>query len=103
MITMRKERALTVLWMLSFGDSRSAAQFAALYTTLLDKLLGQSTPHRVDYRNNAVLVLIGESARHFVEISPAIWSASTVRRATPTRPSLTTASVAANSGLLANH
>ena len=103
MITMRKGRALTVLWMLSFSDSRSAEQFAAVYATLLDRLLGQSAAHRIDYRNTAVLVLIGESARHFVELSPAIWSASTIHRAPPTRPSLTTVSVAADVALLANH
>ncbi len=101
MITMRKQRALTVLWMLSFSDRPSAEQFAALYASLLDRLLGQSTAHRIDYRNNAVLVLIGESARHFAELAPAIWSASTIRRATPTGPSLTTASTAAYSALLA--
>ncbi len=94
MITMRKQRALTVLWMLSFSDRPSAEQFAALYASLLDRLLGQSTPHRIDYRNKAVLVLIGESARHFAELSPEIWAASTIRRATPTTPSITTAAVA---------
>jgi hypothetical protein len=92
-----------VLWMLSFSDRPSAEQFAAVYASLLDRLLGRSTVHRIDFRGNAVLVLIGESARHFAELSPAIWSASTIHRAPPTKPSLTTAAVAADIALLANH
>jgi len=91
MVTMRKGPALTVIWMLSFSDSRSAAQFAALYVTLLDRLLGQATAHRVDYRNNAVLVLIGESAYRFLELAPAVWTASTIRHTPRIRPLLVTA------------
>lgn len=79
MLTMRKGPALTIVWMLSFSDDRSAEQFAALYTSLLDRLLGQTTAHRVDYRGNAVLVLIGESAYRFFELAPAVWAASTIR------------------------
>ncbi len=92
MLTMRKGSALTAIWMLSFSDDRSAAQFAALYVSLLDRLLGQSTAHRVDYRNNAVLVLIGESARRFFELAPAVWAATTIRHAPRTSPPLMTRS-----------
>ncbi|HTY55416.1 MAG TPA: hypothetical protein VMB26_09460, partial [Candidatus Binataceae bacterium] len=53
MLTMRKGQALTIIWMLSFSDDHSAAQFAGVYVTLLDRMLGQSTAHRVDYHNNA--------------------------------------------------
>jgi len=102
MLTMRKGAALTVLWMLSFSDNRSAEQFAALYINLLDRLLGQSTAHRVDYRNNAVLVLIGESAHRFFELAPAVWAASMIRRAPPMKPPLITILNTADAALLAN-
>jgi hypothetical protein len=65
--------------MLSFSDDRSAAQFAALYISLLDRLLSQGTAHRVDYRGNAVMVLIGESAFRFFDLAPAVWAATTIR------------------------
>ena len=101
MLTLRKGPALTVLWMLSFSDDHSAAQFAALYVSLLDRLLGQSTAHRVDYRDNAVLVLIGESARRFFELAPAVWAATTIRHAPRTGPPLVT-TLAAYPVFLAN-
>lgn len=90
MLTMRKGSALTVIWMLSFSDNHSAAQFAGAYVTLLDRMLGQSTAHRIDYRGNAVLVLIGESAYRYFDLAPAVWAASTIRRTARPRPPILT-------------
>ena len=90
MLTMRKGQALTIIWMLSFSDDHSAAQFAGVYVTLLDRMLGQSTAHRIDYRGNAVLVLIGESAYRYFDLAPAVWAASTIRRTARPRPPILT-------------
>ena len=76
--------------MLSFSDNHSAAQFAGAYVTLLDRMLGQSTAHRIDYRGNAVLVLIGESAYRYFDLAPAVWAASTIRRTARPRPPILT-------------
>jgi hypothetical protein len=65
--------------MLAFSDNQSASHFAVVYATLLDRLLGDSSPHRIDYRANLVLVVIGEGANYFDDLAPAIWNASTIQ------------------------
>jgi len=90
MLTMRKGSALTVIWMLSFRDDHSAAQFAGVYVSLLDRLLGLGTAHRIDYQGSAVLVLIGESAFRFFDLAPSIWASSTIHRAVAAKPPLIT-------------
>jgi hypothetical protein len=49
-----------------------------VYAPLLDRLLGGASAHRIDYRANAALVIIGEGANYFEQLAPAIWSASTI-------------------------
>ena len=56
---------------------RTAGRFAIAYTTLLDRLLG-STAHEIDYRNNAVMIVIGEAAHYMGVLAPALWRASTI-------------------------
>jgi hypothetical protein len=102
MITMRNGTALTIIWYLVFANDLGAEQFAAAYTTVLDSLLTRETTHRVDYRGNAVLVLIGESARHFTRMAPAIWQATQVVRPTPP-PSLPNRAHAATSPFASSH
>ncbi len=94
MVTMRKGSSLAIIWMLSFSDDHSAARFAALYISLLDRLLGQGTAHRVDYRGDAVMVLIGESAYRFFDLAPAVWAATTIRHPPRTNSPLMTRSPA---------
>jgi hypothetical protein len=78
MIILQESRGVNVIWMLAFSDEQTASHFAVVYQTLLDRLLGDSTPHRLDARSNAVLVVIGEGADYFDTLAPAIWNASTI-------------------------
>jgi hypothetical protein len=72
---------VTALWMVDFRDRESAARFAALYAPMLDRTLGAATAHRVQTRASAVLVVVGQGARRFGELAPAVWKASTLGRA----------------------
>jgi hypothetical protein len=78
MIILQESRGVNVIWMIAFSDDRTASHFAVVYQTLLDRLLGDSTPHRVDTRSNAVLVVIGAGADYFDTLAPAVWNASTI-------------------------
>ena len=78
MIILEQSRGVNVIWMLAFSDAHTASHFAVVYQTLLDRLLGDSTPHRIDIRSNAVLVVIGEGADYFDSLAPAIWNASAI-------------------------
>ena len=78
MVVMEQSRGVNVIWMIAFADAHDASHFAVVYATLLDRLLGDATPHRIDYRANAVLVLIGQGANYFDELAPALWNSSTV-------------------------
>jgi hypothetical protein len=78
MVVLQQSRGVNVIWMVAFGDAQTASHFAVVYQTLLDRLLGDSTAHRLDARSNAVLVVIGEGANYFETLAPAIWNASTI-------------------------
>jgi hypothetical protein len=76
-ITLQDEREISVIGIIAFTDSGAAAQFAIAYASLLDRLLG-STAHEIDYRENAVLIVIGEAAHYMGVLGPAVWRASTI-------------------------
>jgi hypothetical protein len=78
MIILQQSRGVNVIWMIAFADGHSASHFAAVYQTILDRLLGDSTPHRIDTRSNEVLVVIGAGADYFDTLAPAVWNASTI-------------------------
>lgn len=78
MVILQAGRDVNVIWMLAFSDERAAGHFTVVYQTLLDRLLGDSTPHRIDTRDKAVLVMIGQGADYFHTLAPAVWSASTI-------------------------
>lgn len=78
MIILREGNEVNVIWMLTFSNQQIASHFTVVYETLLDRLLGDSTPHRIDTRSNAVLVIIGAGADYFRTLAPAIWDASTI-------------------------
>ena len=84
MIVQQEGRHVNVIWMLAFSDAQSASHFAVVYTTLLDRLLGDASAHRIDYRANLVLVVIGEGANYFDDLAPAIWKASSISQGTAT-------------------
>jgi hypothetical protein len=78
MIVLQQSRAINVIWMIAFSDPQTASHFAVVYETLLDRLLGDSTPHRIDTNSKAVLIVIGEGADYFDTLAPDIWSASAI-------------------------
>src|SRR6266481_5710548 len=78
MIILQQSRGVNVIGMLAFDDTRTANHLAVVYQTLLDRLLGDSTPHRIDARSNVVLVVIGQGADYFETLAPAIWNASAI-------------------------
>jgi hypothetical protein len=78
MIILKQGRGVTVLWMIAFDDPYSASHFAVVYETILDRLLGDGTVHRIDYRGNDVLVVIGEGANYFTDLEPVIWKGTTI-------------------------
>jgi hypothetical protein len=73
MVILQSGRQISVIWLLVFAESGTAAKFAAVYTTTLDKLLG-NTRHEVDYRDREVLVAIGAAAQAMETLEPSIWS-----------------------------
>jgi hypothetical protein len=73
MIILREGRSVSVFWMIAFDDPYNASHFAVVYETILDRLLGDATAHRIDYRGNNVLVVIGEGANYFNALEPEIW------------------------------
>jgi hypothetical protein len=81
MIILQSGRQISVIWLLVFAESSTAAKFAAVYTTALDKLLG-NTRHEVDYRDCGVLVAIGATAQAMETLEPSIWAESRIGAAT---------------------
>lgn len=78
MIILQQGQSVAVIWMIAFSDVRTAEHFAAVYERLLDKLLGDSTPHRIDVRSSEALVVAGSAASYFDALAPSIWRASTI-------------------------
>jgi hypothetical protein len=77
MIILQKGSAVDVIWMIAFSDPQTAEHFAVVYKRLLDGLPGDTTPHRVDVRSKAVLVVIGRDT-NFDTLVPSIWNATAI-------------------------
>jgi len=77
-VVLEKAHALTVLWIIAFRKTASAAEFSAAYASILDHLPGANNPHRVEARGSTVLIAIGEGAASFGKLGPALWKSSTV-------------------------
>lgn len=82
-VMLRKGEAVSVIWLLAFRSTESAARFAALYRKVLDHLHGRPAAHHVELKGDAVLVVIGEPAAHFETLGPAVWKASTITAPPP--------------------
>ncbi len=83
LVVLGRGAEVTALWLVVFRDSDSAVRFSALYAPLLDRTLGAATPHGVQPHGDAVLIVTGKGARHFKELAPAIWKASTLGKPAP--------------------
>ncbi|HUY28040.1 MAG TPA: hypothetical protein VMV27_11515 [Candidatus Binataceae bacterium] len=76
-IVLQDQRMISVIGIVAFTDSGAAGKFAVTYTRMLDRLLG-STAHEIDYRENAVLIVIGEAAHYMGILGPELWRGSTI-------------------------
>jgi hypothetical protein len=76
-VVLQDKDAISVIGIIAFTDDSAAGKFAVAYSSLLDRLLG-STAHEIDYRENAVLIVIGEAAHYMGVLGPALWRASTI-------------------------
>jgi hypothetical protein len=85
MIVLQKNQALTVLWIVAFQDHETAARFGQTYTLILDKISAPGMAHRLQVRKSNVLIAIGDASRQFARFAPAIWRASVVTPAAPSR------------------
>jgi hypothetical protein len=83
MIIVQKGHALTVLWIIGFRDGETARRFGEVYGSILDKISQPEMLHRVQVKTPNVLIAIGDGARQFDRLAPAIWQASTIKRVTP--------------------
>jgi hypothetical protein len=83
MVVLKKDGALTILWIIAFRDDGAARKFADAYAGVLDNLRGEANPHRVEAKSAAVLVVIGAGAEQFATLAPAIWKATTIKQTEP--------------------
>jgi hypothetical protein len=77
LVVLRKENALSVIWLVAFDNPGDAARFAWGYAQVLDKIANQAA-HHVERRGDNVMVLVGEGSQRPALIS-SLWSGSTVR------------------------
>lgn len=85
MVILKQGSSITVLWMLAFSDPSSAAQFAAVYSSVLDRVHGSSTSHRVESRGNSVLAIVGDGYRAHPDLPAQIWQQTTITPASKPR------------------
>jgi hypothetical protein len=76
LVSLTRGSDLSVIWMIDMGSERAASQLAAAYTEALDRRLNVQTAHRVDYQSALVLVVIGDAARSFPQLEPAVYELS---------------------------
>jgi hypothetical protein len=78
MIVLEKGHALTVLWIVAFRNNETAASFGTTYASILDKISPTNMAHRLEVKGSNVFIAIGDGARQFNRLAPAIWHASVV-------------------------
>ena len=85
MIVLQKDHALTILWLVAFQDDASAASFGRTYASILDEISAPDMAHKLQVKESNVLITIGDGARRFARLAPAIWRASVIRSAAAAR------------------
>ncbi len=68
---------IAVLWIVVFRDDDPARRFEESYRKLLDRTRA-STPHHIERRGKAVLVITGAIAAQSSTLAPAVWKASKI-------------------------
>ena len=82
-VMLRKDDAVSVIWLLALRDAESAARFAALYRRILERMHGPPAAHRVEVKGRAIMIAVGETATRFDRLAPAVWKASTIAAPPP--------------------
>ena len=77
-ITLQKDKELTLLWLVAFHDQAAAGEFADAYSRILDHLGGKSNPHGIATHAAAVFIAIGPGAKDFARLQPEVWKASRI-------------------------
>ncbi len=77
MVILQDQRLISVIWIITFTNDGAANQFAVTYASILDRMLGE-TAHEIDYRDNSVLIVIGEAAHYMGILGPSVWRGSTI-------------------------
>jgi hypothetical protein len=83
MIVLQKDQALTILWIVAFRNEDTAAQFGTTYTSILNKISTPDMAHKVQVKDSNVFIVIGDGARQFDKLAPAVWSASVIKPVAP--------------------
>ena len=65
---------------LKLRDPAAAKRFGDVYASILDGISRPEMIHRVQIKVPNVLIAIGDGARQFDRLAPAIWRASTISR-----------------------
>jgi len=73
----RRNGEIGALWLIAFRDETSARSFAGTYRRVLDRALRSRTPHLVEERGSAVLVIAGPPAR-ISGLAASIWKSSVI-------------------------
>ena len=73
---------VAVLWITAFRDDESARRFEESYRKLLDRVRA-STPHYIERRGSAVLVIAGAVANQSSTLASAVWKASKIGQVKP--------------------
>jgi hypothetical protein len=74
-IVLRKNKALTILWLIGFSDDAGAGKFAKAYNRILGGIT-VAQPFRIATKGNEVLIAIGAGSRAFDQFAPAVWNSS---------------------------
>ncbi|HVN27363.1 MAG TPA: hypothetical protein VMT64_02695, partial [Candidatus Binataceae bacterium] len=82
MAVLSRNGDVAVIWIVAMRDEDSARRFEQSYRALLDHTRA-STPHHVERRNNAVLVITGAIAQQSSALAPAVWKLSKTGKVQP--------------------
>ena len=82
MAVLRRGGDVAVVWMVVFRDDNSARRFIESYRALLNRTRA-TTPHHLEARNNAVLIIAGSIVAQASTLAPALWKATTIGEVKP--------------------
>lgn len=77
MVILGKGPNVSAVWVIVFRDTDSAAKFATVYRSILDKL-AQSDQHVIQLKDDAVMIVAGSAALDFDRLGPAVWKATRI-------------------------